>query len=697
MTVSSELPPVGAPATEPAGNGKDEAWWSDEQNAPEAPPETRPKKKGRGDSTAEEEMQRFRHVPVMGQWPWRRQYLIATFGLIVGVLVMLQQAMSQSHADGAITAQMGADLALRQSLQTLNDQAQAGRRGVGLDTAALNGALSGGQLALQQLGEQDPGLAQAWTHLQQTTQALPGQVASGVPVVQAARQVQTSLDAILPTTATASALNPVTSAMQQAFADWAEGTRSLVNEGRPLGVGLGPDRTYLEAQLRAFYASPEAQVQDARKALWDTYLRAFGETKGAMDQVLASQRAWQSAAAATWQVEGATHQIADRLAQTAGARRIAWDRARGAHTGVWLSGLFTALCLGLLTFISWKQQRWQALQARVTAEKMEAGIFDLQQQLGQIARGDLTVRSKADEPAVAAVAEAINHTVDDLSALARRVRSTVDRTKEVAQSAVHATGALAEESRQHAQDMRKNGQEVLRILAAFQSLNREAERAAELTVQTTQAATAGSQAVGEAREALRDSRGRTEEALTKVRRLSEGNRESASEAVALFDFAERMVVLSVQAALHAERAGEPGRGFAIVARGMRHLAEQAKQSAERVGALVETAQADIEGTAAAIASGTSQTDESARLNDVAHEAWSDVESRLRRLSDMVAALATEAQEQEPIAQALEGRTREGLEQGERTRQHAQRAGETVGQLIEVVHELGESVQRFRTS
>lgn len=678
--VEENLPRVGAQATEPA------QWWGEGEE-----PGVRGRAKGRETTTAEEEIQRFKHVPVVGRLPWRRQYLVATVGLVLGIVVMIQQAISQAHMDGQASEQMHAALMVHQGVHGVEAQATASETAKGLNAAALGAALATGTEGARSLS--DPALDQAWTAFQQGAQRLPEQQKVTQAVAQQAAPIAAAIKATLPSLvdASSSLSDPSVKEVNEAWARLEDATNRVAQNGTRLEVGVINDRALIEARLRSFYASPGAQVVDARAQLWTAELALFGKVKAPFDHLVIDASALNASVG-----EGPLSRLAAPVSDRLDALGADLGSSAGhGRAGVWLAGVFSALCLGLLTFISTKQQRLATLEARVTSERLEGVLFDLIQQQGKIAQGDLTALSRVDDPTVGPLAEGINQTVQELRSLVRRVRLTVNKTTSVAEGVVRATHELSEDARTQLATMDTNSQDVLALSHTLQELTRQAQAARQLTDQARDAAEGSAEVVQESRGSLSTLRKRNDEAANRIRRLADVVRETAVLTQLGFDQTERMEELAIQAALHAERAGEQGQGFRVVARNMRDLAEQAKGGSERIHALVEATQADIEGGLLALRASTEQTDDASRLTDLVFEAWSQMRERLQAIQEQVTRLTEEVSDQAPVAQGLEMRTREGMEQSQRTQLHAAEASQSISPLLEVVQELGESLKRFQ--
>ena len=646
---------------------------------------------GRRD-TAEEEMQRFRHVPVVGRLPWRRQYMVVAIALVLAILVLIQQSVFQARPDVSAGGQVGLELSLRQATAAIRSQAEQATSAQGVDSAQLNTWLNTGDSAVAHLGSRAPAPVQgAWTQLRAAAQALPTATQAAPEVGKAAKALADQLAQRLP--ALGQAVNSTgDEGAQAAYRDlqrWQIAAEDLAARGRSLNPQAAVDRADLETRLRAFYAAPTA---DARATAWNGLLQVFGAVKNAMDQVLAAQPTWLQADQAAWKVISAGQALDTALVQMP-ANDLAGEQS--SHLGVWLSGLMAALCLGLLTWIGWRQQQWQTLQARAEAERMEGAIFDLVQQLHQVARGNLTVQSKVADPVVGAVAESINHTVQELRGLAVKVQGVVSRTTAVSNRAEQASTALAEETRRHAQGLTTSSQDILKLARALKGATQSADQVGALTETILALTQEGNNAIQDSRDSLDAMRDRAEDALVKVRRLGENEQQASEYALSLLDLAERIGLLAVQADTRAARAGESGAGFAVVARGMRELASQAAESAKRLQGLAETGRSEVEGILQVIEAANQKNEDLARLNDVAQEAWLGVGEQITRLTVQTNDLSTRVREQQPVAEILERRTQESLEMGEQTRQRVQDAGQTVEELVRVVQDLGDSVRRFQ--
>jgi len=128
--------------------------------------------------------------------------------------------------------------------------------------------------------------------------------------------------------------------------------------------------------------------------------------------------------------------------------------------------------------------------------------------------------------------------------------------------------------------------------ASFQQAGDVADTAAERARIAMELADEGNQTVHETLERMRSLQERVGAIADQILRLSEQTAQIGAITTFVSDLANQTNLLALNAAVEAARAGEHGRGFAVVAAEIRKLADQSKQSAERIHGLV----ADIQHT-----------------------------------------------------------------------------------------------------
>ncbi|HEY9659250.1 MAG TPA: methyl-accepting chemotaxis protein, partial [Allocoleopsis sp.] len=109
-----------------------------------------------------------------------------------------------------------------------------------------------------------------------------------------------------------------------------------------------------------------------------------------------------------------------------------------------------------------------------------------------------------------------------------------------------------------------------------------------------------------------------------ILRLSEQTSQIGSISGLVSDLANQTNMLALNAAVEAVRAGEHGKGFAVVAAEIRKLADQSRNSAEKIGALVTDIQNAINSTVMATDEGTKTVEEGVRIAQQTADSFSGV-------------------------------------------------------------------------
>ena len=125
---------------------------------------------------------------------------------------------------------------------------------------------------------------------------------------------------------------------------------------------------------------------------------------------------------------------------------------------------------------------------------------------------------------------------------------------------------------------------------------------------TARQATQGSQIADETVKQMNEIAGAVEESTVIVRDLGENSKEIGSIVEAISEIAGQTNLLALNAAIEAARAGEQGRGFAVVADEVRKLAEASQSAVEKIGAIIETIQVTTEKAVQAMELGYSRVE-----------------------------------------------------------------------------------------
>jgi methyl-accepting chemotaxis protein len=284
------------------------------------------------------------------------------------------------------------------------------------------------------------------------------------------------------------------------------------------------------------------------------------------------------------------------------------------------------------------------------------------------------------------------------------IRQTLLQVSESAASVASASAQIsssAEEMAAGAQEQTSQSEEVsgaVEQMAKTITVNaRGAGEAAETAEKAKGAAEQGGRVVQETVEEMKRIAEVVRGSAGTIRDLGRSSDQIGEIIGVIDDIADQTNLLALNAAIEAARAGEQGRGFAVVADEVRKLAEQTTKATKQISGMIQQIQADTQGAVRSMDQATKQVDEGIVLADRAGVSLREIVQISQRLTQMVAQIAAASEEQssasEQISKNVEAITTVTQETASGTHQIA-RAAEDLNRLTETLQRL---VGQFKLS
>ncbi len=329
---------------------------------------------------------------------------------------------------------------------------------------------------------------------------------------------------------------------------------------------------------------------------------------------------------------------------------------------------------------------------------IKQSIDDVVRSLKDIAQenGDLTVRIETKSE-------------DEIGELVYWFNQFMDKLQGVVRDVVEASLPLSN----LAQNLRGVTEETQRTIDVQQKSATNAKRAVDtMSGSVDGVAHSAAQAASDANEATtaaREGRQIVQQTVTSIQQLAENVRETADVIARLESdsnkvgsvldvikgIAEQTNLLALNAAIEAARAGEQGRGFAVVADEVRTLASRTQQSTEEIQSTIEQLQNAAHSAVEVMSRGTEQATSSVETANKAGSSLETITSTIGRINQMNEQIAHNTEDQRTVAVDI---VRHVDEIHERTEQTASRSGELgsmCNELADLAQHLESIAKQFR--
>ena len=296
------------------------------------------------------------------------------------------------------------------------------------------------------------------------------------------------------------------------------------------------------------------------------------------------------------------------------------------------------------------------LMTALTARSIVTPVREAEQAMRDIARGegDLTRRLATDGR------DEISELTAGFNAFAgkteRIVMAVGKATEEIASAAEHLTAIT--QSNQTGMELQRSetmqvATAVTQMSATIKDIARNAEEAAAAAFAADASARSSGSTVASVLEGNRLLAREVEEIATRIRHFSNESMSIGSVVDVIRGIAEQTNLLALNAAIEAARAGEQGRGFAVVADEVRTLANRTQQSTTEIQQMIASLRAGAQSAVAAIQKGESITGRTLEQASEARDALGQILTALATMRDMNAQIASAAEEQAAVAQEID--------------------------------------------
>jgi len=299
---------------------------------------------------------------------------------------------------------------------------------------------------------------------------------------------------------------------------------------------------------------------------------------------------------------------------------------------------------------------------------------------------------------------------DEITELTEHFNQFVDKTRNLVSSVGQSTAQLATAAEELSAVTRENSgaaeaqraetdqvaTAVTEMDASAREVARNASEAATAARQTDEAATAGRSVMSRAVGSIEQLAGEIETADAVIDKLKIESENIGLVLGVIRGVADQTNLLALNAAIEAARAGEQGRGFAVVADEVRTLASRTQKSTEEIQEMIERLQLEAGKAVDVMRSGRTMANQTLEHAAEADKSLENIVQLIARITDMNVQIAGAAEQQTGVSQEVDHNVVQIAQLAEQAVNGSEQIAMASGELAQLGEGLRELVSRFKT-
>ncbi len=357
-----------------------------------------------------------------------------------------------------------------------------------------------------------------------------------------------------------------------------------------------------------------------------------------------------------------------------------------------LSHSFNQLSRVILTTTKEAQQR--AAEMEQAREELQRQVIRLLDDVEGAARGDLTVEAEVTADVLGAVADAFNLTIHNLREIVAQVKRTAKQVNKSSTDSELFARNNSRDALRMAEELAVTLNSVQVMTESIQRVAENAREAEEVAHTSSVTALKGGEAVERTVAGILQIRETVSETTRKVKRLAEASQEISKIVALISQIASRTNLLALNASIQAARAGEAGRGFAIVADEVRQLADRSAKSLKEIEQIVLQIQSETGSVMTAMEEGIQQVIDVTDRSEQAKRSLEDIIDVSNHINTLVRSITGDTVQQQENSKAVSQVMQSVELTAQETSQESQRVAGSLQNLVGISRDLLSSVERF---
>ena len=336
-------------------------------------------------------------------------------------------------------------------------------------------------------------------------------------------------------------------------------------------------------------------------------------------------------------------------------------------------------------------------EQRQEKQQLELAIYTLIDEIGDATDGDLTVRANLDSLELSTVADLFNAIIDNLQEIAIEAKQSSSQVGSSLQQSERAIRTLAEQATTEAEQTRNTLKSVAQMSQSIKTVAANANQVEKIADDTYNTVLSSTNDMDSTVDSILNLRTTVSDTANKMQRLAESS-QKISQAVSLIEeITLKTNVLAINAGAEADRAGEYGQGFSVVAEQVGALAEQSKAAVKEIASIVSGIQAETQEVRQAMESGSTQVVNTTRLVENTKQSLAEVLEKSQTINQLMESISQSTVSQADTSQNVTTLMQRIAKLSAATSRSSTEVAQTIGETAKVAEKLESAVSQFKVA
>ncbi|GAA5173845.1 HAMP domain-containing methyl-accepting chemotaxis protein [Niveibacterium umoris] len=323
-------------------------------------------------------------------------------------------------------------------------------------------------------------------------------------------------------------------------------------------------------------------------------------------------------------------------------------------------------------------------------------ITDFSKGAHRMAGGDLTTRiADRTRDEMSQLVRSFNDMADSFASLIRKTRESADRVTQASQEMARSSSEISVASQQEADAASSMAASVEQMTVGITHISTSAEEAGSVATEAGHLSKEGEAVVVRLVSEVRGVADAVNQASAVVEELGRHSDEISKIVGVIKEVADQTNLLALNAAIEAARAGEQGRGFAVVADEVRKLAERTAKSTQEITAMIEIIQRGTRSAVDSMKTGVERVEQGVGLTEEAGASMQAIQRGSEKVTDAVTDISSALREQSAAATELAQRVEQIAQMAEETSASVADNAGTARHLEQLAEGLQDEMRHFK--